>query len=66
MSTTPTPGPSKLSEFAVSLLLIAAGVWVLVKVVEMSWGWILVILAGLALVAAVVVLVRWWWSRGRL
>jgi len=63
MSDGKTPRPSSLWGFALSLLACAAAIWMLVKVIEATWGWLLVIIGVIALIATALVLIRHWMNR---
>ncbi len=66
MSDSKMPPRSRLWGFALSLAACVAAVWILVKLIESSWGWLLVIGGIVALATIGVFLVRWWWHRNEL
>jgi cytochrome c biogenesis protein CcdA len=65
MSDSKKPRPSKLWGFALSLLACAVALWIMVKVLESTWGWLLIIAGVIALVTTAVLVFRWSWQRNR-
>lgn len=66
MSDSKIPPRSKLWGFALSLLACVGVLWLLVKLIESSWGWLLVIGGIVTLVIVGVFLARWVWRRNDL
>ena len=67
MATDPTNSLlSFLWRVAIGLLGIVVAVWVAVKLIEQIWVVLLIILGVGVVIAAVVILLRWWMRRHRI
>lgn len=65
MSDSKTPRPTSLWGFVMWLLGCAVALWIVVKIIESTWGWLLIIAGTVLLAAVLVLIVRRWWHRGR-